>query len=205
MKRIKIVNTILILVLGVVLMAGTLTGCGPKKNPIVTMVIKDYGTVTIELYPDVAPITVSNFVTLANSGYYDGLIFHRVISGFMIQGGDKDGTGYGQTSYTIKGEFSANGVKNDLEHTPGVISMARSKKNDTACSQFFICVGTPYWLDGSYAAFGKVTSGMDIVYAISEVETNPSNDKPLVDVVMESVRVETFGVDYSKYDKISAS
>ncbi len=205
MKRLKIVNTILILVLGVVLMAGTLTGCGPKKNPVVTMVIKGYGTVTIELYPDVAPITVSNFVTLANSGYYDGLIFHRVISGFMIQGGDKNGDGYGKTSYTIKGEFSANGVKNDLKHTPGVISMARSKYNDTACSQFFICVGTPYWLDGSYAAFGKVTSGMDIVYAISEVETDPANDKPLADVVMESVRVETFGTDYSKYDKISAS
>ena len=173
------------------------------KNPIVTMVIKDFGTVTAELYPQEAPITVSNFVTLAGSGYYDGLIFHRVIDGFMIQGGDKTGTGSGQTSYTIRGEFAANGIKNSLKHIPGVLSMARTRAMNSACSQFFICVADADWLDGQYAAFGRVTSGMDVVNSISKVRTN-MYDRPLSDVVIESVKVETFGTDYSGYEKIQA-
>ena len=150
--------------------------------------VVDYGVIKLELYPDIAPITVENFVNLAKSGFYDGLIFHRVIEGFMIQGGDPEGTGFGGSSKTIKGEFSANGVKNDLLHERGVISMARSQKYDSASSQFFICHETKPHLDGLYAAFGKVTEGMDVVDRIAAVKTN-GNDKPLVDVVIKTIRV----------------
>ncbi len=169
--------------------ADTSDSSGSLNSPVhVEIEVTDYGVIKLELYPDIAPITVENFVNLAKSGFYDGLIFHRVIEGFMIQGGDPEGTGFGGSGKTIKGEFSANGVKNDLLHERGVISMARSKANDSASSQFFICHETKPHLDGQYAAFGRVTEGMDVVDRIAAVKTN-SNDKPLVDVVIKSIKV----------------
>ena len=210
MERFKRTTALLIsIMMGVILMAG-FAGCNKENityvpeneaDPIATLVIKGYGTVIIELFPDVAPITVANFITLANSGYYDGLIFHRVIKNFMIQGGDKAGTGSGTAPYNIKGEFKANGVDNNLKHVPGVVSMARAKAYDTAGTQFFICVADCDWLDGQYAAFGKVLYGLDYVYEISKVSTN-AKDRPLKDVVIESIRVDTKGVDYSNFEKI---
>ncbi len=159
-----------------------------EGNVHVEIEMEDGGIIKLELYPDIAPITVENFVNLAKSGFYDGLIFHRVIEGFMIQGGDPEGTGFGGSGKTIKGEFSANGVKNDLKHERGVISMARSKANDSASSQFFICHETKPHLDGDYAAFGRVTEGMDVVDRIAAVEVN-SSKKPLTDVVIKTIRV----------------
>lgn len=154
-----------------------------------TIVVKDYGTIELELYPDVAPQSVYNFCYLARQGFYDGLIFHRVISGFMIQGGDPEGTGMGGPGYTIKGEFAANGVENNLSHTRGVVSMARrSQPLDSAGSQFFIMHQDYTDLDGLYAAFGKVTKGIEVVDAIAAVETDKA-DKPLKDVVIESVTI----------------
>lgn len=151
-----------------------------------TIVVKDYGTIELELYPDIAPQSVYNFCYLVRQGFYDGLIFHRVISGFMIQGGDPEGTGMGGPGYTIKGEFAANGVENDLSHTRGVVSMARrSQPLDSAGSQFFIMHQDYTDLDGLYAAFGKVTKGIEVVDAIAAVETD-KDDKPLKDVVIES-------------------
>ena len=146
------------------------------------------GIIKLELYPDIAPITVANFEKLVKEGFYDGLIFHRVIKNFMIQGGDPTGTGMGGAKETIKGEFASNGVKNSLSHTRGVISMARSQKKDSASSQFFICHADAKYLDGDYAAFGKVIEGMDVVDEIAGVRTN-FNDKPLTDVVMKSVTI----------------
>ena len=146
------------------------------------------GIIKLELYPDIAPITVANFEKLVREGFYDGLIFHRVIKNFMIQGGDPTGTGMGGAKENIKGEFASNGVKNSLSHTRGVISMARSQKKDSASSQFFICHADAKYLDGDYAAFGKVIEGMDVVDEIAGVKTNVS-DKPLVDVVMKSVTI----------------
>ena len=146
------------------------------------------GIIKLELYPDIAPITVANFEKLVREGFYDGLIFHRVIKNFMIQGGDPTGTGMGGAKETIKGEFASNGVKNSLSHTRGVISMARSQKKDSASSQFFICHADAKYLDGDYAAFGKVIEGMDVVDEIAGVRTN-FNDKPLTDVVMKSVTI----------------
>ena len=173
-----------------------------NPHPIAVFVLGSGETVTAELYEDVAPNTVNNFISLANSGFYDGLIFHRVIADFMIQGGDPDGNGTGGPGYQIPGEFSNNGFKNDLAHTPGVLSMARqgsrtnpASKYNTAGSQFFICVATYPSLDGDYAAFGKVIDGMDAVYAISNTATD-ANDKPLTDQVMKYVRVDTHGVPY---------
>lgn len=159
------------------------------KNPIVTIKMKDGGIIKIELYPDIAPITVDNFVSLVQKGFYNGLIFHRVIEGFMIQGGDPEGTGMGGPGYHIKGEFSANGVQNDLKHTEGVISMARSQAPDSAGSQFFIMHKTSPHLDGSYAAFGKTIEGMDIVNKIAGTRVDWS-DRPLEEQVMEEVTVE---------------
>lgn len=144
------------------------------------------GAMVVELYPDKAPITVENFKKLVGEGFYDGLIFHRVISGFMIQGGDPEGTGRGGSDETIKGEFAANGVDNDLKHERGVISMARTNQPDSASSQFFICHADAPHLDGSYAAFGKVIEGIEVVDEIASVETDYS-DKPLEDVVMKKV------------------
>lgn len=172
-----------------------------KKNPIVTMNIKDRGMVKIELYPQIAPETVNNFVSLVKKGYYDGLIFHRVIQGFMIQGGDPTGTGTGGPGYRIKGEFTSNGFQNDLKHTPGVISMARSMAPNSAGSQFFIMTSDSPHLDENYAAFGMVTEGLEYIMDIERTKTD-MRDKPKVDEVMESVTIETFGEDYPEPTKL---
>ncbi|MDE6926384.1 MAG: peptidylprolyl isomerase [Acetatifactor sp.] len=171
-----------------------------EKNPVVTVTMKDGGIIKLELYPDVAPISVNNFISLINKKFYDGLIFHRVIRGFMIQGGCPDGTGAGDPGYSIKGEFSQNGVENTLKHTEGVLSMARSMDPNSAGSQFFIMHRTSPHLDGAYAAFGKVIEGMDVVNRIAETATDFS-DKPLEDQVMQSVTVDTFGVEYPEPEK----
>lgn len=166
------------------------------QNPVVTITMKGGDTIRLELYPDIAPISVNNFISLINKKFYDGLIFHRVIKGFMIQGGCPEGTGMGGPGYSIKGEFAQNGVENPLKHTEGVLSMARSMNPDSAGSQFFIMHKTSPHLDGAYAAFGKVIEGMEIVNKIAETRTDFS-DRPLEPQVMESVTVETFGVEYS--------
>ncbi len=158
-------------------------------KPIVTIKMKGGDTIRLELYPDIAPITVQNFIDLVQKNFYDGLIFHRVIKGFMIQGGDPEGTGMGGPGYSIKGEFAQNGVKNDLKHTEGVISMARSMMPDSAGSQFFIMHKTSPHLDGAYAAFGKVIEGMEVVNKIAETATDYS-DRPLDPQIMETVTVE---------------
>lgn len=165
------------------------------SNPIVTIEMENGDIMKAELYPEIAPNTVNNFISLVKKGYYDGLIFHRVISGFMIQGGCPDGTGMGGPGYSIRGEFSQNGVKNDLKHTEGVLSMARAMHPDSAGSQFFIMHQTSPHLDGAYAAFGKITEGMDVVNKIASVATDYS-DRPLEEQRMKTVTVETFGVDY---------
>ena len=172
-----------------------------KTHPVATITMKDGGVIELELYPETAPESVKNFVSLANSGFYDGLIFHRVIMGFMIQGGDPKGNGTGGPGYSIKGEFAANGVKNDISHVRGVISMARAQPYDSAGSQFFIMHEDGTYLDGQYAAFGRVTSGMDVVDKIAKTTTD-SRDKPYKDQVMESVRVETWGVEYGEPEKL---
>ena len=166
-----------------------------NQNPIVTIEMENGDIMKAELYPEIAPNTVNNFITLVKEGYYDGIIFHRVIRGFMIQGGDPQGTGVGGPGYSIKGEFSANGFRNDLEHTPGVLSMARTMMPDSAGSQFFIMHETSPHLDGQYAAFGKIIEGMDVVDSIAAVATDYS-DRPLDEQKMVKVTVETFGVDY---------
>ncbi|MDO4534533.1 MAG: peptidylprolyl isomerase [Clostridium perfringens] len=170
--------------------------------PVATMTIKDYGTIKIELYPHIAENTVNNFISLANNEFYNGLIFHRVIEDFMIQGGDPTGTGTSGPGYSIEGEFSANGIKNSLKHEDGVISMARSSSYNSAGSQFFIMTSTANSLDGNYAAFGKVIEGLDIIYKIQSVETD-SNDKPLEDIVIESITIDTKGVKYADPIKIN--
>ena len=169
-------------------------------NPIVTIEMENGDIMKAELYPEIAPNTVNNFISLIKSGYYDGLIFQRVIKGFMIQGGCPDGTGMGGPGYDIKGEFSQNGFKNDLKHTEGVLSMARAMHPDSAGSQFFIMHKTSPHLDGAYAAFGKITEGMDIVNKIAETATDYS-DRPLEPQRMKTVTVETFGVDYPEPEK----
>jgi len=158
-------------------------------NPIVTMTMADGSVIKLELYPETAPITVENFVSLVKKGFYDGLIFHRVIKGFMIQGGDPEGTGMGGPGYEIKGEFASNGVKNDLKHERGVISMARSMRPDSAGSQFFIMHKDAPHLDGQYAAFGKVIEGIETVDKIAETKTDYS-DRPYEDQVIKSMTVE---------------
>lgn len=173
----------------------------PKELPVATIEFKDFGTVEVELYPHIAPNTVNNFISLANNGFYDGLTFHRIIKDFMIQGGDPDGTGMGGPGYSIKGEFTNNKFKNDLAHTEGVISMARSQSKNSAGSQFFIVTKDASHLDGQYASFGKVISGMDIIHEIESVETD-SNDKPIKDVIIESIKVDTKGIDYKEPDKM---
>ena len=163
--------------------------------------INDYGTISLELDADTAPVSVTNFVTLAKEGFYDGLTFHRIISGFMIQGGDPEGTGMGGPGYSIKGEFKQNGFENDLKHTEGVLSMARSMQPDSAGSQFFIMHKTSPHLDGAYAAFGKVIEGMEVVNRIAEAATD-YEDRPLENQVMQTVTVDTFGVDYPEPEKL---
>lgn len=170
------------------------------KNPIVTITMESGEVIKAELYPEVAPISVNNFISLVKKGFYDGLIFHRVINGFMIQGGCPDGNGMGGPGYSIKGEFSNNGFKNDLVHSEGVLSMARSMAPNSAGSQFFLMHKHSPHLDGSYAAFGKVVEGMEVVNKIAEVDTDYS-DRPVVPQVMKTVTVETFGVDYPEPEK----
>ncbi len=172
-----------------------------KKNPVVTITMKDGGVIKAELYPAVAPNTVNNFISLIQKGYYNGLGFHRVINGFMIQGGCPDGTGAGGPGYSIRGEFKQNGFENDLKHEAGVLSMARTMAPDSAGSQFFIMHKTSPHLDGAYAAFGKVTEGMDVVDRIARVRRN-FQDKPLEPQVMESVTVDCFGVEYPEPETV---
>ena len=168
-----------------------------EKNPLVTITMEDGQTMTAELYPDKAPNTVNNFLSLASKGFYDGLIFHRCIPGFMIQGGCPDGTGTGGPGYEIDGEFSGNGfAANDIKHTTGVLSMARTMDPDSAGSQFFIMVAPAPHLDGQYAAFGQVIEGVDAAIAISRVPRNMRNDRPKTDQVIASIRVDTRGVEY---------
>ena len=166
-----------------------------KKNPIVTIEMNDGQIIKAELYPEIAPNTVNNFVTLINSGYYNGICFHRVISGFMIQGGDPKGTGTGGPGYCIKGEFTNNGFKNDLKHTRGVLSMARTMMPNSAGSQFFIMHEDAPYLDNQYASFGKVIEGIEVVDSIANCETDWS-DRPVDEKIMKKVTVDTFGVDY---------
>lgn len=174
------------------------------KNPIVTFTMKNGDVIKAELYPEIAPISVNNFISLINRHFYDGLIFHRVIKGFMIQGGDPDGTGMGGPGYGIKGEFSGNGVENNLKHDEGVLSMARSMMPNSAGSQFFIMHKKSPHLDGSYAAFGKVIKGLENVNKIATTPTDYS-DRPLEEQVMASVTVETFGETYPEPEKILAN
>ena len=176
--------------------------------PVVTINVKDYGVMKVELYPDKAPNTVNNFISLINKGFYDGLSFHRVYKGFMIQGGCPDGTGGGDPGYSIMGEFSSNGVENNLAHTRGVISMARSSSPDSAGSQFFIMHEDASHLDGQYAAFGKVTEGLDVLDKIADAEVtiNMSSGEmttPVEPIVIESITVETFGVTYDEPETIA--
>ena len=170
-------------------------------NPIVTFEMENGDIMKAELYPEIAPNTVNNFIALVQNGFYDGLIFHRVIRGFMIQGGCPDGTGMGGPGYTIKGEFSQNGFANDLRHTEGVLSMARAMHPDSAGSQFFIMHKNSPHLDGAYAAFGKITEGMDIVNKIAETATDYS-DRPLEEQKMKKVTVDTMGVEYPAPERV---
>lgn len=172
-----------------------------SQNPIVTFTVAGRGTIKAKLYPEAAPNTVNNFISLVNKGFYDGLIFHRIISGFMIQGGCPEGTGMGGPSYSIKGEFSQNGFENNLKHTPGVLSMARAMNPDSAGSQFFIMHAAAPHLDGAYAAFGKVIEGQEVVNAIAETPTDWS-DRPMEEQRIESVTVDTFGVEYPEPETV---
>lgn len=168
-----------------------------SSNPIVTILMEDGKKMIAELYPGKAPNTVNNFISLANKGFYDGLTFHRIIPGFMIQGGDPDGTGSGGPGYEIKGEFPSNGfTQNDLKHAAGVLSMARTNVPDSAGSQFFIMVAPAEHLDGDYAAFGQLTEGLDDAIAISRLPRNMWDDKPKKPVAIQSIRVDTQGIDY---------
>lgn len=168
-----------------------------KNNPVITIEMENGDQMKLELYPEIAPNTVNNFLSLVNKGFYDGLTFHRVIKGFMIQGGDPDGNGTGGPNYCIPGEFSMNGFDNPLKHEAGVISMARAMNPDSAGSQFFIMHKNSPHLDGSYAAFGKITEGQEVVDAIAECDTD-YNDMPLTPVVMKKVTADTFGETYSE-------
>ncbi len=172
-----------------------------NKNPIVTFTMENGKEIKAELYPEVAPISVNNFISLIEKGFYNGLIFHRVISGFMIQGGCPNGNGMGGPGYSIKGEFYANGVKNDLAHTRGVLSMARAMNPNSGGSQFFIMHENAPYLDGQYAAFGKVIEGIEVVDEIANTKTDYS-DRPYEDQKMKSVTVETFGVSYPEPEKM---
>ena len=170
------------------------------QNPVVTFEMENGDVIKAELYPEIAPNTVNNFLSLVNKGFYNGLIFHRVIEGFMIQGGCPDGTGMGGPGYSIKGEFTQNRFKNDLKHTEGVLSMARAMHPDSAGSQFFIMHKTSPHLDGAYAAFGKVIEGMDVVNKIAETDTD-YRDRPIIPQRMKNVTAETFGVEYPEPEK----
>lgn len=172
------------------------------ENPVVTIEMENGGKIVAELYPQVAPNSVNNFISLVKKGFYDGLIFHRVIPGFMIQGGCPQGEGTGGPGYTIKGEFTANGVQNDLAHDRGVLSMARAMDPNSAGSQFFIMVNKAPHLDGQYAAFGMITEGMDVADQIVSTKRNVFNDKPKTEQKIKSMTVETFGVEYPEPEKV---
>ena len=172
-----------------------------EKNPIVTFMMENGDKIKAELYPDIAPNTVSNFISLIEKGFYDGLIFHRVIKNFMIQGGDPEGTGMGGPGYAIKGEFNLNGFQNNLKHERGVLSMARSFMPDSAGSQFFIMHQDSPHLDGQYAGFGKVIEGIEVVDKIAEAKTN-RQDRPKKDIKIEKTTVETYGVNYDEPETI---
>jgi peptidyl-prolyl cis-trans isomerase B (cyclophilin B) len=172
-----------------------------SQNPVVTIEMENGSIIKVELYPEVAPNTVRNFISLVKKGFYDGVIFHRVIPGFMIQGGDPDGSGMGGPGYSIKGEFSGNGFPNNLKHDKGVISMARSSAPNSAGSQFFIMVEKAPHLDGQYAAFGKVVEGIDVADKIVSTKTD-FRDKPVEEQKMKKVTVETFGVEYDEVEKM---
>ena len=174
------------------------------ENPVVAMYIEKYGSVVIELYPDVAPNTVNNFISLVKSGFYDNNSFHRLVEAFVLQGGDPDGNGTGGPGYTIKGEFTNNGFENDLKHEKGVVSMARSQDNDSAGSQFFICLGTASNLDGDYAAFGKVIDGYDVISTIenNEVVADSSSGQLKNNLVLKKALVDLKGKEYSEVEKI---
>lgn len=216
MKKYIALFSVVILVLSVFAFAGcssdkseendknaetSLQSAADTDYPVATITVKDYGVMKVELYNDKAPNTVLNFISLANKGFYNGLTFHRVYKGFMIQGGCPEGNGTGDPGYSIKGEFSGNGFENDLTHTRGVISMARSQHPDSAGSQFFIMHKTSPHLDGSYAAFGKIIEGMDVVNKIAETRTDYS-DRPVEDQRMKTVTVDTFGVEYPEPEKM---
>ena len=171
------------------------------ENPIITIEMENGDIMKAELYPEIAPNTVNNFISLVKKGYYDGLIFHRVISGFMIQGGCPDGTGMGGPGYSIKGEFAQNGFTNQLAHSEGVLSMARAMHPDSAGSQFFIMHKRAPHLDGAYAAFGKIIEGLDVVNKIAETDTD-YRDRPLTEQKMKKVTVDTFGVDYPEPERV---
>jgi peptidyl-prolyl cis-trans isomerase B (cyclophilin B) len=171
------------------------------SNPIVTIEMENGDKIKAELYPDKAPNTVRNFISLINKGFYNGTIFHRVIPNFMIQGGDPTGTGMGGPEYSIKGEFKSNGFNNDLKHDKGVLSMARSSMKDSAGSQFFLMVANSPHLDGDYAAFGKITEGMEFADNIVKTKTD-NRDKPVKDQIMKTVTVDTLGVDYGEVEII---
>ena len=210
MKKIISIAIVLLMTFGIVAFSGCSADNTPadgesqseaeivKKNPVAVIKVKDMGEIKVELYPDIAPNTVNNFISLANKGFYDGLTFHRIISGFVIQGGCPEGTGIGDPGYSIKGEFTVNGFVNDLKHTKGVISMARNGYSyDSAGSQFFIMHDTATHLDGQYASFGMVTEGIEVVDRIAMVEVG-YGDKPVEDVVIESITVDTFGITYAE-------
>lgn len=171
------------------------------QNPIVTITMENGDVIKAELYPEIAPQSVYNYISLIKKGFYNGLIFHRVIRGFMIQGGCPEGSGMGGPGYHIKGEFTMNGFENNLKHTEGVLSMARAQHPDSAGSQFFIMHKTSPHLDGSYAAFGKVTEGMDIVNAIAETETG-WGDRPIKEQKIKEITVDTFGEEYPEPEKM---
>lgn len=170
-------------------------------NPIVTITMDNGDVMKAELYPEIAPNTVNNFISLVKKGFYDGLIFHRIIEGFMIQGGDPEGSGMGGPGYSIKGEFNINGFENDLKHTKGVLSMARSQHPDSAGSQFFIMHENAPHLDGQYAAFGMLTEGVDVLNSIASVPTD-WNDRPRNPQIIKTVTVETFGIDYPEPETV---
>ncbi len=171
------------------------------QNPVVTITMENGDVMKAELYPEIAPQSVNNFISLINKNFYDGLIFHRVIKGFMIQGGDPEGTGMGGPGYSIKGEFTQNGFENNLKHTEGVLSMARSMMPNSAGSQFFIMHKTSPHLDGAYAAFGKVIEGIEVVNKIAEVRTD-WGDRPIEEQKIKSMVVDTFGVDYPEPEHV---
>lgn len=171
------------------------------QNPIVTFTMENGDVMKAELYPEIAPNTVNNFISLVKKGFYDGLIFHRIIEGFMIQGGDPEGSGMGGPGYSIKGEFNINGFENDLKHTKGILSMARSQHPDSAGSQFFIMHENAPHLDGQYAAFGMLTEGVDVLNSIASVPTD-WNDRPRNPQIIKTVTVETFGIDYPEPETV---